>query len=279
MTPAIATVVLSAALLHAMWNALVKSAGDKTVMLGCIALGHVVPGVVIAGLSPLPDLASVPFMIASIVVHWVYFYLLNVAYRLGDLSLIYPISRGAAPVLVALGAQVWVGETLPLFAWGGICAVSAGIMILSRPAFAGALPGRALLAALGIGVVVASYTLIDGVGVRLSGHAVSYIGWLFAAKLVIVFYVFPTRWERVRAMPRSALMLGVSGGLISGMAYGLVLYAKSIAPLGIVSALRETSVIFAALIGVLWFGEGPRGQRLLAAVVVGMGIGAIALTR
>lgn len=279
MTPAIGLVVLTAALLHALWNALVKGSGDKTIMLGCIALGHVFPGLVMVWLSPLPELASIPFMIASIMVHWVYFYLLNTAYRLGDLSLIYPISRGLAPVLVALGAQFWVGENLPAFAWIGIFCVSAGIMILSRSAFTGALPASALLAALGIGVIVASYTLIDGVGVRLSGHAVSYIGWLFTAKLVIVFYVFPTRWERVRAMSTRSLVMGVSGGLISGAAYALVLYAKSVAPLGMVSALRETSVIFAALIGVVWFGEGPKMQRLLAAIVVGAGIAAIAVAQ
>ena len=275
----IALVVLTAALLHALWNALVKGSEDRTVMLGCIALGHVLPGFILVVFSPLPDMAAVPFMVASVMVHWFYFYLLNVAYQLGDLSLIYPVSRGLAPVLVAVGAQIWVGETLPLSAWIGILCVSAGIMVLSRAVFDGALPPLALLAAMCIGAVVAVYTLVDGMGVRLSGNALSYIGWLFTAKFLIVLYVFPTRMDRVRALPRRQLYLGICGGLISGAAYAMVLFAKSLAPLGMVSALRETSVIFAALIGVIWFGEGPRKQRLIASVVVAAGITAIAVSR
>lgn len=279
MSLGIGLVVLGAALLHALWNALVKGSDDKTLMLGCIALGHVFPGLVMVLISPLPHLESIPYMIASITVHWCYFFLLNTAYRVGDLSLIYPVSRGLAPVLVALGAQFWVGETLPLTAWGGILCVSAGIMVLSRDVLKGALPPLALLAALGIGLIVATYTLVDGIGVRKSGNPISYIGWLFMAKIIIVIYVFPTRMERVRAISPRLMLLGICGGLISGAAYALVLYAKSIAPLGMVSALRETSVIFAALIGVIWLGEGPRNQRLFAAAVVAAGITAIAVSR
>lgn len=278
MTLGIGLVVLGAALLHAFWNALVKGSGDKTIMLGFIALGHVFPGLLMVAISPLPDFASVPFMIASIMVHWVYFFLLNTAYRLGDLSLIYPISRGLAPILVAMGAQFWLGENLPFLTWIGILCVSLGIIVLSRSVLQGALPPLALLAAIGIGLIVTTYSLVDGIGVRKSGNAISYIGWLFTAKLLIVFYVFPTRMERVRAMPWRVLLLGVSGGLVSGFAYALVLYAKSIAPLGMVSALRETSVIFAAIIGVVWFKEGPRSQRLIAAIIVALGIATIAAT-
>lgn len=279
MTFGIGLLVLTAALLHALWNALVKGAEDKTVMLGCIALGHVIPGVVMVAISPLPAPASIPFMVASVTVHWVYFFLLNTAYRLGDLSLIYPVSRGLAPVLVALGAQYWAGETLSLPAWIGILAVSAGIMVISSSAIKGSVPMLALLAAVIIGFIVATYTLVDGIGVRKSGHAISYIGWLFTAKILIVLYVFPTRMGRVRAIPRKVLMMGMLGGLVSGFAYALVLYAKTVAPLGLVSALRETSVIFAALIGVIWFREGPRLQRLFAAAIVAAGIATLAVSR
>ena len=276
MSAGIVTIVLFAALLHALWNALVKGAGDKTVMLGLIATGHVVPGLAVVILAPSPGWAIWPYIVASTVIHWGYYYFLNVAYRLGDLSVMYPIARGLAPVMIALGAQVWVGETLPMFAWAGIICVSGGIMVLTKGAFTGALPLTGLLAALACAIMVASYSLVDGVGVRLSANALAYVGWLFVMEFIVAGYVFSTRWQRLRALPPKVIMLGFLGGVISGTAYGLVLYAKTLAPLGLVSALRETSVIFAAMIGVMWFGEGPKGNRLIAAGIVAMGIMLIA---
>jgi len=272
MSAGIVAIVLSAALLHAFWNAVVKGAGDKTIVLGMIALGHVVPGAAVVAMAPSPGWDVWPYIVASTVIHWGYYYFLNVAYRLGDLSVMYPIARGLAPVIVALGAQIWIGETLPPLAWGGIFCVSAGIMVLTRGVFAGALPMPGLLAALACAITVASYSLVDGVGVRLSSNPLGYVGWLFMLELIVTIYIFSTRMERLRAVPLRVVMLGFLGGVISGTAYGLVLYAKTLAPLGVVSALRETSVIFAAMIGVLWFGEGPKGNRLLAAGVVAVGI-------
>lgn len=269
-------IVLFAAFLHAFWNAVVKGAHDKTIVLGLIALGHVLPGIAMVVLSPTPSSASVPFIIASTVIHWVYYYLLNAAYRVGDLSVIYPIARGMAPVLIALGAQIFVGERLPLIAWSGILCVSLGIMVLTRGVFRSGLPKVGLLAAMGTAVAIAAYSITDGVGVRLSGSTVGYIGWLFVAEIIVAGYIFAPRWHRLRAVDARTLCLGLAGGVISGAAYALVLYAKTLAPLGLVSALRETSVIFAALIGVVWFREGPRGDRLIAAAIVAAGIVLIA---
>jgi len=277
MSAGIVVIVLGAALLHALWNALVKGAHDKTVMLGLIALGHVVPGVVVVALVPSPGWVIWPYIVASTVIHWGYYYFLNIAYRLGDLSVMYPIGRGLAPVLIALGAQVWVGETLPWLAWVGILTVSGGIMVLTRGHLTSSLSRAGLLAALGVAVMVAAYSLVDGVGVRLSSNALAYVGWLFSLEFIVALFVFSTRMERLRALPPRAIAMGVLGGVISGTAYGLVLYAKTLAPLGVVSALRETSVIFAAMIGVWWFGEGPKGNRLLAACVVAAGIVVIGL--
>ncbi len=272
MSTAIVAIVLTAALLHALWNALVKGAKDKTVILGLIALGHVVPGLVVVAIAPHPGWAIWPYVVASTVIHWGYYYFLNTAYRHGDLSVMYPIARGLAPVLIALGAQVWVGETLPTLAWAGIICVSGGIMVLTKGAFTGALPLTGLLAALACAIMVASYSLVDGVGVRVSANALAYVGWLFVMEFIVAGFVFSTRWQRLRALSPKVIMLGFLGGVISGTAYGLVLYAKTLAPLGLVSALRETSVIFAAIIGVMWFGEGPKANRLLAAAIVMAGI-------
>lgn len=278
MTLGIGLIVLSAALLHAVWNALVKGSGDKAIVLGLISLGHVIPGLVIVASVPLPPIETVPYIIASTVVHWGYYYLLNVAYRAGDFSLIYPIARGLAPVLIALGSQLWIGETLSIFAWIGILTVSGGIMVLTRGVFRGALPPVAIAAALGVAISVAAYSLVDGVGIRISGNALGYIGWLFVAEIFVVVIIFTPRMDRLRAVPTRTVLLGLAGGVISGLAYAMVLYAKTLAPLGIISAFRETSVIFAAIIGVIWFREGPRTQRLVAAAIVVVGIGIIAAT-
>jgi len=272
MSAAVFGIVLAAAFLHALWNAIVKGSGDRALMLGLIALGHAVPGAVIMGQVGLPNAASMPYVIASTVIHWGYYRLLYVAYRSADLSVVYPIARGVAPVLIALGAWAWIGEALAPLTWLGILTVSAGIMVLSSGVWRKTVPANGVLAALATGGVIASYSLVDGVGVRLSGDTLAYIGGLFVAELCVPLFLFPTRLTRLRALPFRVVLTGFVGGVISGTAYGLVLYAKTLAPLGVVSALRETSVIFAALIGVWWFAEGPKPIRLIAAFVVGCGI-------
>ncbi len=265
-------IVLTAALMHATWNALLKSAEDRLMVLGLIALGHAIPGLVILAFAGLPRTASYSYIVASTVIHWGYYWCLNVAYRNGDLSVAYPIARGIAPVLVALGAQVWIGEFLPVTAWIGILAVSFGIGILSFAGI-GTTTGRAgVVPALLTGLAIAAYSLADGVGVRVSGNALAYIALLFAAEVFLAGFIFSTRMDRLRALPARTIWLGFAGGVVSSSAYALVLYAKTLAPLGMVSALRETSVIFAALIGVIWLKEGPMSNRLAAACIVACGV-------
>jgi drug/metabolite transporter (DMT)-like permease len=257
MTAGIFFIVLFAAFLHALWNAIVKGAGDRTIVLGLVAVGHVLPGIVLVAMSAPPSVAAIPYIIASTVIHWGYYALLNIAYRTGDLSIVYPISRGLTPILIAIGALIWVGEELPLNVWLGILTVTAGILLLARGVFASGISKSGLVAAVGVAVIIASYSIVDGIGVRVSGSPLGYIGWLFVSEIFVVAFVFSTRWERVQNMSGRALVIGLFGGLVSGAAYGLVLYAKTQAPLGVVSALRETSVIFAALIRLFWFSNGP----------------------
>lgn len=272
MSAAILALVLAAALMHALWNAMLKSAGDGTIMVGFIALGHVIPGLVLVTILPLPDPAAWKFIIASTVIHWLYYYLLNKAYRTGDLSVVYPIARGLTPVLIASASWLVLGEALSALAWLGVIAVSAGIFLLVRPDRLAHVPPIALWAALGTAMSIAAYSMADGMGVRASGASPSYVAWLFVAEIFVVAYVFGTRSARLRRIGGRAVALGLAGGMISALAYGMVLWAMAIAPLGLVSATREVSVIFAALIGVIWFREGPRQQRLLAAVVVFAGV-------
>ncbi len=272
MSLGIGAIVLLAAFMHAFWNALVKGAADKTLMLGLIAVGHVVAGAVLTAVSPTPDPAVWPYIIATTVIHWGYYYLLSVAYRLGDLSVVYPIARGLTPVLIALGAWLWVGEVLPLQAWLGLGLVSLGIMVLAGGSGVHKSPGIAIVAALGLAVTIAAYSLVDGIGVRLSGSVAGYVGWIFLSEGFVAAFVLVRFWPGMRRLSARNVRLGILGGVISGLAYGLVLFAKTQASLGAVSALRETSVIFAAMIGVFWFGEGPLQRRLVSAFIVLAGV-------
>lgn len=275
MTTPVLLIVLLAALLHALWNALVKTSADRAVTLGLVATGHCLPAFALLPFVPVPTTEAFAFIIASTVIHWAYYYFLNISYRFGDLSLIYPIARGTAPVMVALGAMIWADESLPLWAWIGIVTVSAGIMILAAIRHA---DKRGVGAALATSAIIAAYSVVDGIGIRLSGTPIGYVVWLFAAEVFVAVFVIGTRFERACSISRRSLILGLSGGVISGLAYALALFAKTLAPIGIVSAVRETSVIFAALIGVYWLGEGPAKRRLIAASVVALGVIILALS-
>jgi len=177
-----------------------------------------------------------------------------------------------APVLVAVGAQVFAGESLPPLAWLGVLVTSGGIFLLSGNLFRGPTPPLAVVTAMATGVMIASYSLVDGLGVRLAGSASGYIGWLFISEIFVVGFVFHRLGASRRLVARKTLLLGLLGGLISAVAYGLVIYAKSFTPLALVSTMRETSVVFAALIGVLWLGERPWKRRLIAGFIVAAGV-------
>ena len=270
-------IVLFAAFLHAVWNAVVKGAADRTISFGLITFGHTLPALFIAPFVPLPDPSIWPYIALSTVIHWGYYYFLNMSYRLGDLSLVYPVARGIAPFLVAVPALIWLDETLPAAAWAGLFCISAGILIigLGRTGITRSLPALGMASL--TGGAIALYTLVDGMGVRLADQALTYITWLFIAGGTAVLYILLPRMQRLKAQSRRQLLLAFIGGLLSALAYGLALYAKTKAPLGVVSALRETSVIIAAMIGVFWFGEGPVKTRLCAAAVVMAGIVMLAL--
>jgi drug/metabolite transporter (DMT)-like permease len=272
------SIVLVAALLHALWNAFVKAADDRLTILGLISVGHVIVGIVLATQTSIPAVEAWPYIIGSTVIHFVYYFLLYHSYRLGDLSHVYPIARGMSPVLVALGAQAFAGETLPPMAWAGILMASTGIFMMAGDVFRGTTPPLVVLTALATGAMIASYSLVDGMGVRLAQTSLGYIGWLFIAEIFTAGFILARVGKGMLILSRQTLILGIMGGLISAIAYGLVIYVKAIAPLGMVSTFRETSVVFAALIGMLWLKERPWKLRMAASIVVAMGVIIIGLS-
>ncbi len=271
------TLVLCAAVLHALWNAIVKAADNRALVFGALSAMNVLAGAVLIALFPAPAVESWPYIAASTLIHYGYYVFLLLAYRLGDFSQVYPISRGLAPILVALGAQGFAGETLPVLAWLGLISVSLGIIVLSLPS--GEIrPNRAAAAAaVATGLFIASYTVVDGIGVRLADSPFGYIGWLFLLEFPVIFAV--ALWQRGKPSANRwpAIRLGLLGGIFAVLAYGIVIYVKVFTPLGAVSAVRESSVIIAALIGALYFGERPWRRRIFAAAIVTTGVVALGI--
>ena len=265
--------VLCAAALHASWNALVKAGGDRLVMTTLVMIGPT--PVCLVALLFLPPLqpAAWPFLLASTFIHYAYYALLIGAYTHGDLSQVYPISRGAAPALVAVAAWVFAAEALSPWEMLGVLVVSAGIMSLAwrrgarAPAETKAI-GLALLNA----VAIASYLIADGMGVRRAGEPLTYISWLFVLEaLPLLAFTLWRRRGRIVATVAPCLKLGLFGGVIAGISYGITIWAMSLGPMAHIVALRETSVLIGAALGTMVLKEPFGRHRIAAATVVAGG--------
>ena len=246
-------VVLFAALLHAGWNAIVKGAGDKLLTTVLVAgCGAGVSAIALPFLTqPAPE--SWPYLGVSAVLQIGYYLLVANAYRVGDMSRVYPIMRGTAPLIVVVISAVLLNEVVPLPGWAGIALISAGIMSL---AFVG-IPGTPRAAGTGFAlanaVVIAGYTLIDGAGVRVSGSAVAYTLWLYVLTGVpLVVWALIARRTAFVTLARTEFHLGLIGGLATLISYGLALWAMTLAPIPLVAALRETSILWGtAIVGLV----------------------------
>jgi drug/metabolite transporter (DMT)-like permease len=274
------SLALFAAGLHATWNAMVKVAPDRALVLAAIAAANTISGLVLMSVADVPASESWPFIAASTLLHYVYYLFLYESYRFGDLSEVYPIARGMAPMLVALGAWIFAGEGLSLQAWIAISITSAGIMAIAVIRRNPLKSDRKTLAyTIANGVIIAAYSIVDGIGVRLSGDPLGYMAWLFFLEFPVVLVIVSLRRNFVPAFVRSGMPLALAGGMLSVAAYGIVLFANTLAPLGAVSAVRESSVIIAALIGTFLLGETPRVPRLASAALVATGIIMLATVR
>ena len=261
--------VLAAAVTHATWNAIAHSIKDQTLAFALIGVGGTVVSVPLVIIAAMPRSASWPYLLASVAIHVFYNLLLMQCYRLGEFSQVYPLARGVSPLVVTILAAVFVHEHLASFQIAGVAVVSAGLAFL---VFGGRRPGRgAFLAAVGTGLTIAAYTTVDGVGVRLSASPVGYIGWLMLLEsLCVPMFALLRRRDVLLKQPRRILLSGLAAGALSVLAYGLVLWAQTRGALAPIAALRETSVIFGAIIGTLIFHE-PFGRSRIAATVLVVG--------
>jgi drug/metabolite transporter (DMT)-like permease len=266
--------VLGAAALHAGWNVLEKSGGDKDLETVAIAVGSGAIGLVLLPLLPAPSPASWPWLAGSALVHILYFAFLAGAYRHGELSFAYPVMRGGGPMIVALAGTVFMNETLSLKSSLSIVLICAGIIAFAS----GAHDRRATAYAVANAAVIGAYTLIDAQGARASGAPVSYTLWFFAANGAIIgAYGLARRGADVTCFLRRSWLRTAVGGACAVGAYAIALWAMTRAPVALVAVLRETSVVFAALIAFWILKEKLTRRRMLATAMVLLGLVALRL--
>ena len=296
--------VLFGALLHASWNALVKSSTDKaldTVLIHVVGSVCAVPLVLWLGW---PQAESWPFIAASVTIHIAYYLLLTGAYQNGDLGLTYPLMRGTAPLLVALASVATLGEHLSPAGWIGVVSVSVGVLVLGLPgkamlttALAGSdahaahhaahaeqikLRNKAIAFALANAVIIAIYTVVDAKGARASGNALQYVatlflldGWPFA--VIVLWRRGRAAQPYIRAYAKQRWPLALGGAIASLGSYGIALWAMTQAPVATVAALRETSVLFAALLGAWLLKEKFTRRRMVGTLTIVAGVMALRL--
>lgn len=271
--------VLVGAALHASWNVLVKGQPDKLQATALLYMGSGLIAACTIPWLPAPARASWPFLGASVIAEVIYGALLAHAYRAGDLSHAYPVMRGTAPLIVAVGSYLIARESLSGLACTGIALVSGGILSLvashhgqgsPQAAHAGPTPTRlALINAF----VIATYTLIDGLGIRAAGHPVAYIMWLFLLTgLVWTIWLLSLAGRERRASMLPNLPRGLGGGACSLASYGIALWAMTLAPIAAIAAVRETSIVFGVILGRWVLKERITPLRAFAAMVVTCGV-------
>lgn len=267
--PDVVLLVLLAALLHAGWNAMVKGGGDPVSDLALVWGGAALAAVPLLALVPPPAPAAWPWLAGSVAVHAVYFGLLARSYVVGDLGHVYTVMRGTPPLMVAVAATLWLDEPLSPVGWAGILLISTGILALG---FSPGAPLRATGYALATAAATACYTLLDGQGSRASGAPAGYVTWFFLLNAVPpCLMALALSRGRILDHARRHWRRALGGGGASLGAYGIVLWAMAQAPIAPVAALREVSVVFAALIGTVLLKEPFGRPRIVAALLVAGG--------
>jgi drug/metabolite transporter (DMT)-like permease len=280
MDPVVFAAVLLAAACHAGWNATIKAGLDPLATTVLISIGAAIVAAAFLPAVGLPAGAAWPWCGASVVIHLVYFAALIESYRAGDMGQVYPIARGSAPLMTAIVTTAFVGERLGFAGWSGIILLVAGVMLLSLRGGRDLtrLDWKAVGFALFTALTICAYSVVDGVGARRAAGANAYSVALFMGiGPVMVIYALARRGPEVIVAMRRQWRLGLAGGTLQLGSYGIAIWAMTVAPIAIVAALRETSVLFGALIAILFLKEPLRAGRVAAALMIVAGLTLIRL--
>ena len=266
--------VLAAAACHAGWNAVVKGSGDPMVTTGLVSLAAGWVSLALLPIVGLPSVASLPWAVASAVVHLFYFAFLIEAYNHGDLGQVYPLARGSAPLMTGVVSSLFV-EYLSVTAWAGLLLLACGVLLLALPGRGGhaSVNTRGIGFALATAVTICAYSIVDGLGARASGNPNGYTLLLFVnCAITLPAYVLARRGKAAFSGSLSQWRTGLPGGVMQVISYGVAIWAMTVAPIGIVAALRETSVLFGALIAVVILKEPLHAARVAAAALIVCGL-------
>jgi drug/metabolite transporter (DMT)-like permease len=269
--------VLGAAFLHALWNGLVKTGGSRAGAMAILSVAEIAIGIVASVARPLPGADVLPWLAASAVFHLIYKTCLTFAYEHGDLSRVYPLARGTAPMAVLVIGALFLGEVVSATEAAGILVLGAGIVLLASGVLRGDESRRLLPFAFGAAFGTAGYTLVDGLGARVAGDGPLYVGWLFAIDgVTYLALMLALRGRGILVAAPRGWGVGAVAGLASYGAYAIAVWAMTRAAIPLVAALRETSILFAVLIGWLAFGERMTRGKWISVALIAAGV---ALTR
>jgi drug/metabolite transporter (DMT)-like permease len=264
--------VLLSAILHATWNAQLKGSNDRSQFMANMSTSVGALALICLPFVPLPVGSAWVCIALSAALHVAYNLLLLQNYRMSDFSSAYPIARGISPLLVTFGAFVLMHQRPDVLAVVGVSMISAGIVFLSTGKDKAGT--RATMSALATGAVIAAYTVTDGMGVQRSQSTLSYTAWVFASYFAMPAVLLLLKTP-VRVVKRESLLGAAGAGVSSLAAYTLVLWATHYVDVGIVSALRETSVLWAVVLAHLFLGEAFTWRRLVSASVICLGIASL----
>ena len=273
MTVLVFCAVLIAALLHAGWNALVKTGNNKQTAMLILTLAHAFFGLCLIPFLPMPQGEVWIWLLASGFTHMFYQLFLGFAYERGDLSRVYPIARGGAPMIVLTVSVLFGVDTLRGFDFLGVLVLGLGILLMARGVFNSGEDHKLIFLAVGSGCATACYSLIDGLGARVMGDALAYVSWLLVFSAI--FYtpvIFFLRGRSVLPQNSSQISVGLLTGFASFVAYAIVVWAMTQAPIALVTALRESSILFAMIFGWFFFREQMGLSKVLAGIMIVIGI-------
>ena len=273
MTVLVFCAVLIAALLHAGWNALVKTGNNKQTSMLILTLTHASFGLCFIPFLPMPQGEVWIWLLASGFIHMFYQLFLGFAYERGDLSRVYPIARGGAPIIVLIGSVLFEVDTLRGFDLLGILVLGLGILLMARGVFSSGEDRKLIPLAICSACATAGYSLIDGLGARVMGDALAYVSWLLIFSAV--FYtpvIFFLRGRSVLPQNSYQISVGLLAGFASFVAYAIIVWAMTQAPIALVTALRESSILFAMIFGWFFFREQMGLSKILAGIVIVAGV-------
>jgi drug/metabolite transporter (DMT)-like permease len=265
--------VLAAAFLHAAWRALIKTGASKQSAMLILSVGHALIGAAVAVWKGVPVAAAWPWLAGSAVIHMCYQLFLSYAYEHGDLSRVYPIARGAAPMLVLGFSAAFLADPMSRAEVAGALILGLGILLMARGVFTSGESRRMLPFAFGSALATAGYSISDGMGARASGDALQYVGWLMMASTVLYApAAVALKGRGLFAAPPLAWAIGMVAAAFSFGAYAIALWAMTVAPIALVAALRETSILFAVLLGWLVFRERMTPEKVVASAIIVAGV-------